>query len=144
MCTFKHGATSRGESVGTNATQMNSGIQLQQHSQSSGSHVSWRASKATRASLSESELTLNCLHQLLRRHRTELAATTNATFAHYHCAFFRGEVSSVRGCCCSHRLRNMGPSLTTVRMLRGSAISKLALHSDWFHLFAAASEHSST
>lgn len=50
VCFWKQ---SRGESVDMDGTQMNSGIKWQQHSlSSSGSHVSWRASKETRESLS--------------------------------------------------------------------------------------------
>lgn len=81
--------------MGMNATQMNSGIKWQQHIQSSGSHVSWRASKATRDSLSESEMTLNCLHQLLRWTWMMFFATTNAIFAHYHLAFFPHHISQM-------------------------------------------------
>lgn len=47
---------SRGESVGMDATQMNSGIKWQQHSLSSGSHVSWRDSKKFVSKHSDFEL----------------------------------------------------------------------------------------
>lgn len=95
MCVFKNSAASRGESVGKDATQMNSGIKWQQHNHSSGSHVSWRASKETRASLSASTRTLNCLHQLLRWTWRMFFATTNAIFMYYRFAFFPHHISQM-------------------------------------------------
>lgn len=93
ICVFKYRAVSRGESVGMDATQMNSGIKWQQRSHSSGSHVSWRASKETRASLSASTMTLNCLHQLLLWTWMMFSATINAIFCHF--AFFPHHISQM-------------------------------------------------
>lgn len=97
ICFFKYRGVSRGESVGMDATQMNSGIKWQQRSHSSGFHVSWRATKETRASLSASTMnyTMITMKQLLLWTWMRFFATTNAIFAYYHSAFFPHHISQM-------------------------------------------------